>query len=156
MEVFHRKDYPFLWDISQNCHRRHFFLLKQESYPYEKSLFAKLPLEFVPIGWFIRPASVFSLSFLQFFLHYGCCCWHRDCWVSVIGYSLNTIQPSLSLNHHNAMAEREKDNDGPDRNVWMLVIKGWVSPRLKMTFLHLIYDTVSDIGAMEVRYLKWF
>ena len=59
-----------------------------------KSLFAKLPLEFVPIGWFIRPASVFSLSFLQFFLQYGCCCWHRDCWVSVIGYSAYSFAKS--------------------------------------------------------------
>ena len=136
MEVFHRKDYPFLWDISQNCHRRRFFLsFETRIISRWKSLFAKLPLEFVPIGWFIRPASVFFSFFLAILFALRMLLLTQGL-LSICYWVFTEYYSAYSFN---TMAERENDNDGPDRNVWMLVIKGWVSPRLKMTFLHLMY-----------------
>ena len=96
MEVFHRKDYPFLLDISQNCQRRRFFLLKQESYPDEKVFLRNFRLNLYPL--------VGSYGQQVFFLFLSC---NSFCNTDVVvdtgtvEYLLLGIQPTPLLNQHN-------------------------------------------------------
>ena len=115
MEVFHRKDYPFLWDISQNCHRRRFFLLKQESYPDEKVFLRNFRLNLYPlVGSYGQQVFFFSLFLAILFairmllLTQGLLsiCY----WVFTEYYSAYSFAKSTQW-------RRENDNVGPDRNV---------------------------------------
>ena len=91
MEVFHRKDYPFLLDISQNCQRRRFFLLKQESYPDEKVFLRNFRLNLYPlVGSYGQQVFFFFFCNADVVVDTG-----------TVEYLLLGIQPTPLLNQHN-------------------------------------------------------